>query len=201
MTQNEDTGSRSADELKIGSKVRELRQKRNYTLEDLVTKTGLSKSVLAEIESDGVVPPVSTLIKLGKALHVGMAYFFEEVKGGVKISVTRSGERIKIKRRPHHHEGEVDYVYESLETKKPDKHMEPLFVEFQPLNTADMVFMSHEGEEFLYVLEGTLEFRTDDRTEVLEPGDSIYFESEINHSFRSLTDKPVKTIVVVWTKL
>ena len=64
-----------------------------------------------------------------------------------------------------------------------------------------MVFMSHEGEEFLYVLEGTLEFRTDDRTEVLEPGDSIYFESEINHSFRSLTDKPVKAIVVVWTKL
>jgi len=201
MTQNAGTNSRTAEELKIGSKVRELRQKRNYTLEDLVTKTGLSKLILTEIESGDVIPPVSTLIKLGKAFHVGMAYFFEEVEGGLKISVTRSGERIKIKRRPHHHEGEVDYVYESLETKKPDKHMEPLFVEFQPLKTDDMVFMSHEGEEFLYVLEGTLEFRTDDRTEVLEPGDSIYFESEINHSFRSLTDKPVKAIVVVWTKL
>jgi len=62
-----------------------------------------------------------------------------------------------------------------------------------------MVFMNHAGEEFLYLLEGTLEFRTDDRVEVLQPGDSLYFESDINHSFRSLEDGPAKAIVVVST--
>ncbi len=200
MRQSKDIGTPIVDEFKIGSKVRELRQKKNYTLQDLVTKTGISKSVLTEIESGDVIPPVATLLKLSKALNVGMAYFFEDELVSEKISVTRSGERIRLERRPHHHEGEVDYIYESLETKKPEKHMEPLLVEFQPMEIADMVFVNHEGEEFLYVLEETLEFRTDDRMEVLNPGDSIYFESDINHSFRSLSDKPAKAIVVVWAK-
>ncbi len=199
MRQSKNIGTPVVDEFKIGSKVRELRQTKNYTLQDLVTKTGISKSVLIEIESGDVVPPVATLLKLSKALNVGMAYFFEDEPVSEKISVTRSGERIRLERRPHHHEGEVDYIYETL-SKKLNKHMEPLLVEFRPMDISDMVFVNHEGEEFLYVLEETLEFRTDDRMEVLNPGDTIYFESDINHSFRSLSDKPAKAIVVVWAK-
>jgi transcriptional regulator with XRE-family HTH domain len=185
--------------LKIGAKVKELRQKRHYTVQDLATKTGLAKSILSEIESSEVVPPIATLIKLAKALNVGMAYFFDKAEKREKISVTRAGERIVVERRPHHHKGEVDYTYESLEVNKPDKHMEPFLVEFKPIDTADVVFMSHRGEEFLYVLEGKLEFRTDDRVEILQPGDTIYFESEINHSFRSLEEKIAKAVVVVWS--
>jgi len=201
MGHNTGGGTQGANEFEIGSKVRELRKKRQFTLEDIVTKTGLTKSVLEDIEGGDFMPPVATLIKLAKALGVGMAYFFEEEAAPrERISVTRSGERMKLKRRPHHHEGEVDYVYETLETRKPDKHMEPLFVEFLPMEVSDMVFVNHEGEEFLYVLEGTLEFRSDDRVEVLRHGDAIYFDSDINHSFRSLTDKPAKAVVVVWAR-
>lgn len=200
MAQNEGMGKNAVDRLNIGSKIRELRHKKNYTLVDLVTKTGISKSVLSEIEGGAVIPPVATLIKMAKALGVGMAYFFEDEVVSEKISVTRAGERIRLKRRPHHHEGEVDYVYESLETKKADKHMEPLFVEFQPMDVNQMVFVNHEGEEFLYLLDGTLEFRTDDRMEILEPGDSIYFESDVNHSFRALGGNPAKAVVVVWAR-
>jgi transcriptional regulator with XRE-family HTH domain len=200
MTHNKGMDA-AAEGLKIGRVVRELRHKKQITVQDLAAKTGISKSVIAEIESGDVVPPVATLLKLAKVFNVGMASFFEEEAAGVKISVTRSGERIRIKRRPHHHEGELDYIYESLETHKSDKHMEPLFVEFQPLDTGDMVFTNHEGEEFLFVLEGRLEFRTDDRVEILEPGDTIYFESDINHSFRSLDEKPAKAIAVVWSKV
>ncbi len=191
----------AAEGIRIGRAVKELRHKKQITLQDLAAKTGIPRSVLNEIESGDVVPPVATLLKLARAFNVGMASFFEEEAPGMKISVTRSGERIRIKRRPHHHEGEVDYIYESLETHKSDKHMEPLLVEFQPLDTGDMVFTNHEGEEFLYVLEGRLEFRTDDRVETLEPGDTIYFESEINHSFRSLDEKPARAIAVVWSKV
>jgi len=78
--------------------------------------------------------------------------------------------------------------------------MEPFLVEFMPMETSEMVFTNHEGEEFHYVLEGKLEFRTDDRVEVLEPGDAIYFESDQNHSFRSLIEKPSRAVVVVWAK-
>jgi transcriptional regulator with XRE-family HTH domain len=190
-----------ADErLRIGTKIKERRQKKRLTLEDLAAKTGLTKSVLVMIEKDETVPPLGTLLKLSKALDISMAYFFEDEVELERISVTRSGERVRVKRRPHHQEGEVDYIYESLESKNPNKHMEPFLVEFLPLETGDMVFMSHEGEEFHFVLEGKVEFRTDDRVEVLYPGDSLYFESEINHSFRSLDGKPARVVACVWSR-
>jgi transcriptional regulator with XRE-family HTH domain len=188
------------DRLRIGAKIKERRQKKRLTLEDLEAKTGVVKSVLAKIEKEETVPPLGTLLKLSKALDISMAYFFEDEVELERISVTRSGERVRVKRRPHHQEGEVDYVYESLESRNPNKHMEPFLVEFLPLETGDMVFMSHEGEEFHFVLEGKVEFRTDDRVEVLYPGDSLYFESEINHSFRSLEGKPARVVACVWNR-
>ncbi len=200
MTQNEGIKSGAVKGFKIGGKVRELREKQHYTLKDLSIKTDLSKTLLSEIENGEVIPPVATLLKLAKALCVGMTFFFEDLEISEKVSVTRPDERIQLKRRPHQHEGEVDYVYEILETKKPDKRMLPLLVEFQPMDKSDMIFTNHEGEEFLYLIEGTLEFRTDDRIEVLQPGDSLYFESDINHSCRSLDEKPAKAVVVVWSK-
>lgn len=192
--------SESNEGIGIGAALKALRAKNHLTVNDLAAKTGLSKNLITEIEEGETIPPVATLLKLANALNVGMAAFFETDTGAETVSVTRKGERVRIKRRPHHHEGEVDYVYESLETKKPGKHMEPFLVEFMPMETSDMVFTSHEGEEFLYVLEGKLEFRSDERVEVLHPGDSIYFESERNHSFRSLDEKPSRGIVVVWAK-
>ena len=202
MGQEKSADTATAKELQIGSKVRELRENKLYTLQDLSTKTGFPKILLSDIEKGDFIPPVATLLKLAKSLNVGMAYFFEEMDIDEKISITRRGERVRIKRRPHHHEeGEVDYIYESLETKRSDKHMEPLFVEFQPVDTSDMVFVNHEGEEFLYVLDGTVEFRTDDRTEILEPGDALYFDSDINHSLRSLNGKTAKAVVAVWSKV
>lgn len=186
--------------FKIGNKVRDLRQKNRYTLQDLAVKTGLSKPFLSQIENDHVVPPVATLLKLARALNVGMGYFFQDESESEKISVTRPWERIRVERRPHQEKGEVNYVYIALETKKTNKSMEPLLVEFPIQDTDDMVFMSHDGEEFLYVLEGTVEFRTIDRVEILEPGDSIYFESDLSHSFRCISDKPAKALAVIWSK-
>jgi transcriptional regulator with XRE-family HTH domain len=199
MPQNEQAIS-TAEEFKIGSKIKDLREKNVYTLQDLAAKTGIPKSVLAEIESDEVMPPVATLLKLARALNVGMAYFFTDEAPAEQISVTRAGERISVKRRPHHREGEVDYIYESLEARMPGKHMEPLLVEFVPMETAEMVFTSHEGEEFLFLLDGQLEFRTNDRVETLSAGDALYFDSALNHSFRSLTQAPARAVVVVWNK-
>ncbi len=187
--------------LKIGSKIRDLRSKYKYTLQELANKTGLSKPFLSQIENDYVIPPIATLLKLAKALNVSLSYFFQDEATSEKISITRKHERVKIGRRPHHErEGEVSYIYESLETKKRDKHMEPFFVEFPPIEKEKMNFTTHEGEEFLYVLEGKVEFRTVDRVEILEPGDSIYFDSSISHAFRCVGDKPAKAVAVIWSK-
>ena len=199
MTQD-DAAERTFTDVNIGRKVRELREKSQLTIMDLTARSGVPKSVLAEIESGDVTPPVATLLKLARAMNVGMAFFFQDEAAADKVSVTRKDQRIRIRRRPHHHEGEVDYIYESLETRKPDKHMEPLFVEFQSMETGDMVFSSHEGEEFVYLLEGRLEFRSHERLEVLTPGDAIYFESDLSHAFRGLDNQAARAIVVVWNK-
>ena len=199
MTQD-DVAERTFTDVNIGRKVRELREKSQLTIMDLAARSGVPKSVLTEIESGDVTPPVATLLKLARAMNVGMAFFFQDEAAADKVSVTRKDQRIRIRRRPHHHEGEVDYIYESLETRKPDKHMEPLFVEFQPMETGDMVFSSHEGEEFVYLLEGRLEFRSHERLEVLTPGDAIYFESDLSHAFRGLDNQAARAIVVVWNK-
>ena len=198
MKKSQDDISLEVKALKIGSKVRELRQKKHYTLQDVAAKTGLSKPFLSQIENDHVVPPVATLLKLARAFDVGLAYFFQDEVGIDRIAITRRDERLRVERRPHHRKGEVNYIYEALDTKKTNKHMEPFLVEFPVQDTSEMIFMNHEGEEFLHVLEGTLEFRSTDRLEVLEPGDSIYFESELSHSFRCLGENSARAIVVVW---
>jgi len=185
--------------LKLGSKVRELRLKKNYTLQDVADKTGLSKPFLSQIENDHVVPPVATLLKLARPFNVSLAHFFQDEVGSDKIAITRHNERIRVEKRPHHRKGEVNYVYETLETKKTNKQMEPFLVEFPVQDSSEMVFMNHDGEEFLHVLEGTLEFRSVARVEVLESGDSIYFESDLSHSFRCLGEKAARAIVVVWS--
>ena len=199
MKKSQDDISLEVKALKIGSKVRELRQKKHYTLQDVAAKTGLSKPFLSQIENHHVVPPVATLLKLARSFDVGLAYFFQDEVGVDRIAITRRAERVRVERRPHHRKGEVNYIYEALDTKKTNKHMEPFLVEFPVQDTSEMIFMNHEGEEFLHVLEGTLEFRTIDRVEVLGPGDSIYFESELSHSFRCLGEKPARALVVVWT--
>ncbi len=199
MKRSQDDISLEVKALKIGSKVRELRQKKHYTLQDVAAKTGLSKPFLSQIENDHVVPPVATLLKLARAFDVGLAYFFQDEVGIDRIAITRRDERVRVERRPHHRKGEVNYIYEALDTKKTNKHMEPFLVEFPVQDTSEMIFMNHEGEEFLHLLEGTLEFRSIDRVEILGPGDSIYFESELSHSFRCLGEKPARAIVVVWS--
>lgn len=195
---NQQKDGKSIEVFNIGEKVKELREKHRYTIQDLAAKTGLDKDLLALIENDEVVPPVATLLKLAHALNVGMVHFFQDAPSGEAIAVTRKDERIRIEKRPHHQQGEVNYIYETLEAKKNDKHMEPFLVEFPRQETSDMVFVSHKGEEFLHVLEGALEFRSVDSVHRLDPGDSIYFDSHIAHSFRCVSDPSAKAIVVVW---
>ena len=185
--------------FKIGDKIRELRQKNRFTLQDLATRTGLSKPFLSQIENNRVVPPVATLLKLARGLSVGMAHFFEEEGNTEKVSITRQHDGVRIERRPHQEKGESNYIYTALDTRKHNKKMEPFLVEFPVIEPDRMAFTSHEGEEFLYVIEGAVEFRTVDRVEVLEGGDSIYIDSDLSHSFRCVGEKPAKALAVLWT--
>lgn len=184
----------------IGARIREIREKNRNSLEELAGKTGIDEEVIARIETNEFIPPLATLFKLANALEVDIANFFHDKPSGEKISVTRRHERVRIGRRPHHDQGEVDYIYEALEIRHNLRHMEPFLVEFPLQDTNEMVFNSHEGEEFLHILEGAVEFRSADRVEVLHSGDSIYFDSDVSHSFRRVSEEPARAIAVIWNK-
>jgi len=193
------TKMESEEELAIGSKIRELRQKQRLTLQDLSSRTGLSTPLLSQVENGHVMTPVATLLKIARALDVGIAWFFREEEKEVKVGLTRASDRKKFHRRPHHDASGIGYTYELLETRKSRKHIDPLLVTFSVMEKKDMVFYSHKGEECVYLLEGELEFRTPDDLELLKPGDCLYFDSDVSHAFRAVGAHPAKALVMIYT--
>ncbi len=184
--------------LHIGKKIRTLRKEAGLVLQDLSDRTGLSKPLLSQIEKEVVSPPIATLLKISKALHVNISYFFQNSEPEERIVLVRKDESKKVDSRSFGRE-ESGYYYEALAYKKAKKSMEPFLVEFKRKRIDRLSFFSHEGEEFIYLLEGTLEFRTENQQYILHPGDSLYFDSSIPHAYRSLERKNAKALTVVYS--
>ena len=185
--------------LHIGKKIRELRKNGRLILQDLSNRTGLSKALLSQIEKGIVSPPIATLLKISRAFNVNISFFFQDGDPEEKVVVVRKDESKVVDSRPVGRE-ESGYYYEALAYKKSRKYMEPFLVEFKKKSAGKLSYFSHEGEEFIYLLEGRLEFRTEDREIVLDPGDSLYFESSLPHAYRALGRKNAKALSVIYPK-
>ena len=183
--------------LHIGKKIRELRKKAGLVLQDLSDRTGLSKPLLSQIEKEVVSPPIATLLKISKALNVNIGFFFQDNTPEEQVVLVKRDESKVIDSRYFGRE-ESGYYYEALAFKKSKKYMEPFLVEFKRKKVENLSYFSHEGEEFIYLLEGTLEFRTESQQYILYPGDSLYFESSIPHAYRALEGKNAKALTVVY---
>ncbi|MBS3755740.1 MAG: cupin domain-containing protein [Desulfobacterales bacterium] len=187
-------------ELAIGEKIRQMRLSKSLSLEELAEKTGLSKGLLSQIEREQISPPISTLLKVAASLGTDISFFFQEETENPRICLVRSNERLVSRRRQVEGKANLGYSYEALAYKKAFKYMEPFLVTFSPKEAEDVIRFSHEGEEFAFLLEGTLEFTTDRERIVLEPGDSLYFDSNQLHGFRALGDAPARALVTVCHK-
>ena len=183
--------------LHIGKKIRDLRKKAGLILQDLSDRTGLSKPLLSQIEKEVVSPPIATLLKISKALKVNIGFFFQDGDPEEKVVLVRKDESKVIDSRYFGRE-ESGYYYEALAYKKSKKYMEPFLVEFKRKKAEKLSYFSHDGEEFIYLLEGTLEFRTENQQYVLYPGDSLYFESSIPHAYRALERRNARALTVVY---
>ncbi len=187
-------------ELQIGPQIRLLRQDRRMTLQDLSQETELSKPLLSQIENEQVIPPLATLLRIAKALKVPLQTFFEEEDNTQKCLVVRAGDSNLLNRRPRHGGPPQPYVYHSLAYGKKHKHMEPFLVEFDPHQTTKAQSVQHTGEEFLYVLEGQIELLHGSEQYILDPGDSVYWDSNELHSLKALGDKIARGIAVLYTR-
>ncbi len=185
--------------LAIGRKIRSIRQSKGLTLEDISKRTGLSKALISRVENEQVSPPIATLLRIASALKVDISHFFSDEAFPQRVTVVRHHE-VSVSRDSMIIEGkDAGYSYELLAFKKDDKHMEPFIVKFDLKERTEVPMQQHKGEEFLHLLEGKLEFFTNEETIVLEQGDSIYFDSGLLHGYRGLGDKPPKALVVVYS--
>lgn len=179
------------DEKDIVKKIRRLRKQKGLTLKEVAERTGFTKSYLSMVESGKKSPPIATLSKIARALEVDIAAFFEEKNPEDKLTIVRKGERKVVVRDG----SSFGYIYESIAPAKRLKMMEP-FIITHPVGI-EGGWVDHEGEEFMFVLEGSVRFFYGDKEYILKEGDCVYFDSSIIHRGDAIDDGPAKTLVVI----
>lgn len=190
-----DTLKPTMDERSIAGNIKTLRLNKKMSLDELGKLTGLTKGYLSKIERSNKAPPLSTLNKIALTLGVELTYFLKEDTEKVKdtkLTIVRKDKGKKVITKGTLY----GYEYEAIAYNKPGKNMEPFII--MPASDKEVIFQ-HEGEEFMYVLEGTHEFTYDGKKYILKKGDSIYFDSRIPHSGRSLGNKKARILTVIYS--
>ncbi|MFA6450576.1 MAG: XRE family transcriptional regulator [bacterium] len=185
-------------EIAVGEKIKKLREEKGVSLQEFATRTGFSSALLSQIENHMVSPPLGTLIAISKALEVEIGYFFEAVREA-PFTIVRHDQRKNISRVAAKNGKRYGYSYESLAFDMKGRHMEPFFVTLEPATVKDSHLYSHEGEEFIFVLEGKMQVQLGDHMDILEPGDSIYYNSMVPHRVQCVDDKDTIIVACIYT--
>lgn len=174
----------------VGELIKEARTKNNMTLKDVAQETGLSIGYLSQLERGLTSIAHDTLKKVAKALDVEMTYFMEQPKIKEKV-VLRSYEREILRI-------EGNSIIEYAMTNMADRgEMLPKLVEILPQkDIEESLTYPHEGEEFVYVLEGILTLQVEHELSDLYPGDSAHYKSTRPHNWSNQTNKVVKFITI-----
>jgi len=182
--------------VKVGEKIKALRQEANISLQDLAEKSGYSTAVLSQIENHLISPSLGVLVHLAKAMEVSIGSFFgqEETE---PFTLIRKGEEHTVSRFASKEGVRYGYTYKSLGAGKKDRLMEPFIITLEPATIKNETCYGHEGEEFLYVLDGRIDVTLGEHTDVLEEGDCIYYDSTIPHRVQCHGGEPAKILAVV----
>ncbi|MBA4357530.1 MAG: XRE family transcriptional regulator [Humidesulfovibrio sp.] len=166
---------------RVGERIRAFREKQSLSLADLAGRTGLEESFLSAVESEDRYPSLGPLLKIARALGLRLGTFLDDQVSRDPL-IVRLGERSQELAMHQSGDKPASHSYFSLGRGKTDRHMEPFFIEINPEPEADKTLSSHEGEEFIVVVAGTVQLVYGRETSVLEPGDSIYFNSVVPHN-------------------
>ncbi len=188
---------RDFEEIRVGEKIKTFRESRRLSLKDVADLTGFSTALLSQMENHLISPSLGTLVKLAKALGVRVGDFLGETKGE-PFSIVRKDERKNVSRFASKDGVKYGYSYESLGHEKRDRHMEPFIVTLEPATVKASKTSVHDGEEFIFVLEGEMEVILGNHTDVLFPGDSIYYDSSIPHRVQCHQEKVTKILAVLY---
>jgi len=178
----------------IGTAIRELRNQQELTIADVAELTGISKGMLSKIENAQTAMSLDTLSRLCKALGVSLSALFRnyDVPEG-SAQMVKSGEGMEVVRRGT----KRGHTYHLLAYDQgPEKRFEPFLI---TMDDAAEVFptFQHPGTEFIYMLEGVIEYRHGSQTYVLEQGDALTFRGDIPHGPERIAQLPIRFLSII----
>lgn len=179
--------------LSVGEKIKSLRIAQGLSLKDLSRQSGIKEETLTRIEEQGYAPPLGNIISLAKVLQVSVGEFFGDC-GDSPFCIVRSDNRTAVSR------FSSAYSYEGLGLQKRNRQMEPFLVTLNPGEADKADVNQHIGEEFIFVLEGSVEVSLLDHKDILNAGDSIYYDSNVPHIIVCHGDQPATLLAVIYAK-
>ncbi len=182
----------------VGGKIVSIRESKRITVGELAERCGFTEAMMTKIEENEAIPSLGHLIKVARALGVRLGTFLDDMdhlgpvvarKGDLKEGSSFSSKNSCTN---------VDLNFFPLASDKSGRHMEPFIVDINPSSCSDFVLSSHEGEEFIYVLTGIIEIKYGKTTYTLSEGDSIYYDSVVDHHVHTANESPAKILAVVY---
>ncbi len=183
------------NEESVGKNIKAIRKQKNITLQELARRSGLTKSYLSRIERSKKAPPYSTVNRIAMALEVEVAFLVSEkveYVSDIRLSITKRGKGKIVQTLG----SSYGYEYEALGFTKPGRNMQPFIIKAA---FDEKSIFQHEGEEFIFVLEGKYGFIYDGKEYIMEEGDSAYFDSGVPHTARSLGEKRAKVLAIMYS--
>jgi transcriptional regulator with XRE-family HTH domain len=180
-------------EVAIGREVRDFRKQLDMTVTELAKAAGLSAGMLSKIENGVTSPSLATLQALSAALHVPVTAFFRRFEETREATHVKAGQGLVIERRGTR----AGHQYQLLGHSTGKRlTVEPYMI---TLTAASDVFplFQHDGVEFLFMLEGRVGYRHADKTYLLEPGDSLFFDSDAPHGPDDLIELPARYLSII----
>jgi quercetin dioxygenase-like cupin family protein/DNA-binding XRE family transcriptional regulator len=171
----------------LGSRLRAMRDSRQWTLEMLAERTGLSKAYLSRLEGADRQPSIAALCVIAKAFGVSIAALFEQHDHSANCVIIRGGSTKSC------FANGITYLPLSSATKPFNLH--PIYVTVPADRGGDEVYR-HVGEEWLHVTSGRLKLSVEGKQYVLETGDSAHFDSRLPHRLDTLDGKDAQVLLV-----
>lgn len=180
------------DAYGIGAKIRALRTGKGMGLVELGAHTGLSAGLLSRIERGKMYPTLPTLLRVALVFSVGLDHFF--TAGAPEVAIVRRGERLRFPGQAKR--GVVPYYFESLDFRATERRCSTYLAAFEAIPMDDVPLHRHDGDELLFVLEGTLGLYVRECETVLKAGDSAYFNASVVHGYRRIGRPACRALVV-----
>ena len=173
----------------FGAHVRQLREARGWSKEELAGKTGQTPDFVSQVEANKLSPPVSFIVSMARAMQVDPGTFLKREEQTA----------LQDRRQQAYFRRTREYSYTNMTPDAENSHLRGFMVTIEARQAHKPVAYKHEGEEFIFVLEGELEFTLAEKVRQIKPGESIHFNSDVPHKLRNLTNQPTRCLVVLYT--